>query len=115
MYPLKGETTAPHLQQLGELFQTRIIELEPTYAAHETYQLLARVFHEQFQSIATGDSIAAAPPPRRRRERPGQRASTRRSDHTHAVGNQPGPQFGKRAVTHRPAGATETRHGHLPG
>jgi hypothetical protein len=63
MYHLKGETTAPHLQQLGELFQTLVLDLEPTYAAHETYQLLARVFREQFQLIETGDLLKAAPPP----------------------------------------------------
>lgn len=63
MYHLKGETTAPHLQQLGELFQTLVLELEPTYAAHETYQLLVRVFREQFQLIETAAPLEAAPPP----------------------------------------------------
>ena len=53
VYHLKGQTTAPHLQQLGELFHTLLSELQPTYAEHETYQLLARVFREQFQPIAT--------------------------------------------------------------
>ncbi len=48
IYHLKGQTTAPHLQHLGELFQTLLIELQPIYAEHETYQLLARVFREQF-------------------------------------------------------------------
>jgi len=62
IYHLKGETTAPHLQHLGELFQTLVLELEPTYAAHETYQLLARVFREHFQPIATDGSIETAPP-----------------------------------------------------
>ena len=32
IYHLKGETTAPHLQHLGELFQILLVELEPTYA-----------------------------------------------------------------------------------
>ena len=63
MYHLKGDTTASHLQQLGELFQTLIIELEPTYAAHETYQLLVRVFREHFQLIETAAPLEAAPPP----------------------------------------------------
>ena len=62
MYHLKGETTAPHLQHLGELFQTLLIELEPTYATHETYQLLARVFREQFQPIDAADPIGSAQP-----------------------------------------------------
>ena len=62
IYHLKGETTAPHLQHLGELFQTLVLELEPTYAAHETYQLLVRVFHEQFQLITTAAPLKAAPP-----------------------------------------------------
>jgi hypothetical protein len=48
IYHLKGQTTAPHLQHLGELFQTWVVELQPTYADHDTYQLLARVFREQF-------------------------------------------------------------------
>jgi hypothetical protein len=52
IYHLKGQTTAPHLQHLGELFQTWLVELQPTYAEHDTYQLLARVFREQFQPIA---------------------------------------------------------------
>jgi hypothetical protein len=62
IYHLKGETTASHLQQLGELFQTLVRELEPKYAAHETYQLLARVFREQFQPIETSDPIDPARP-----------------------------------------------------
>jgi Transposase DDE domain/Transposase domain (DUF772) len=62
MYHLKGETTAPHLQHLGELFQTLLVDLEPTYTAHETYQLLARVFREQFQPIETGDPLGPAQP-----------------------------------------------------
>jgi hypothetical protein len=62
MYHLKGETTAPHLQQLGELFQTLVLDLEPTYAAHDTYQLLARVFREHFQPIVPATPIEAAPP-----------------------------------------------------
>jgi hypothetical protein len=62
MYHLKGETTTAHLQQLGELFQTLLTDLEPTYAAHDTYQLLARVFREQFQPITTVAPLAAAVP-----------------------------------------------------
>lgn len=57
LYHLKGQTTAPHLQQLGELFQTLVLDLAPTYATHQTYQLLARVFREQFQPIESGDPI----------------------------------------------------------
>ena len=62
IYHLKGETTASHLQHLGELFQTLLVDLEPKYAAHETYQLLARVFREQFQPIETGDPIGPTQP-----------------------------------------------------
>ena len=62
MYHLKGETTAPHLQHLGELFQTLLVELEPTYATHETYQLLACVFREQFQPINADDPSGSAQP-----------------------------------------------------
>jgi len=62
LYHLKGESTAPHLQQLGELFQSLLVELEANYAAHETYQLLARVFREHFQPIKPSDPIGLVQP-----------------------------------------------------
>jgi len=48
VYHLKGEDTQPHLQRIGELMHRLLIELAPTYQSHETYQMLGRVFHEQF-------------------------------------------------------------------
>lgn len=62
LYHLKGDTTAPHLQALGELFQTLLTELEATYVAHETYQLLARVFSEQFQPLNPADLLGPVQP-----------------------------------------------------
>ncbi len=62
LYHLKGQTTAPHLQQLGELFHTLLVELKPTYAEHDTYQLLARVFREQFNPIESDPPLALDQP-----------------------------------------------------
>ncbi len=54
VYHLKGEDTALHLQQIGEVMQRLLGELAPAYAQHATYQLLNRMFQEQF---------TVAPPP----------------------------------------------------
>ncbi len=62
IYHLKGQTTAPHLQQLGELFHTLLVELQPTYAEHDTYQLLARVFREQFHPIESNPPLVPNEP-----------------------------------------------------
>jgi hypothetical protein len=62
LYHLKGATTAPQLQALGELFQTLVVELEATYATHDTYRLLARVFQEHFQPIAADAPTAPVQP-----------------------------------------------------
>jgi len=48
VYHLKGQELDPHLQRMGELMQRLIIELAPAYQPHETYQVLERVFGEQF-------------------------------------------------------------------
>ncbi len=56
VYHLKGEDTAPHLQRIGEVMQRLLDELAPAYAQEATYQLLARMFQEQF-------TVAAPPPP----------------------------------------------------
>jgi hypothetical protein len=61
IYHLKGQATAPHLQHLGELFQTLLLELQPTYAERDTYQLLARVFREQFTVSAAAQSSEPCP------------------------------------------------------
>lgn len=48
VYHLKGEETSPHLQRIGELMHRLLVELAPTYVTDATYQMLHRVFHEQF-------------------------------------------------------------------
>ncbi len=68
VYHLKGEETAPHLQRIGELMHRLLVELAPTYGANDTYQMLQRVFREQFQlneeaPQAKSDEEAGGPPP----------------------------------------------------
>ena len=48
VYHLKGDETGPHLQRIGELMYRLVVELASSYHPHETYQVLHRVFHEQF-------------------------------------------------------------------
>jgi len=48
VYHLRGEDTGPHLQRIGELMYQLITELAPAYESDGTYQILLRVFHEQF-------------------------------------------------------------------
>lgn len=48
VYHLKDQDTAPHLQGIGELMHRLLVELAPVYADDETYQMLQRVFGEQF-------------------------------------------------------------------
>jgi hypothetical protein len=48
VYHLKGQETEPHLQRIGELMHQLLVELAPTYPTHPTYQMLQRVFDEQF-------------------------------------------------------------------
>ena len=68
VYHLKGEETSPHLQRIGELMYRLLVELESTYGTHETYQMLQRVFREQFvlneeTPQAKSDDVAGGPPP----------------------------------------------------
>jgi len=51
VYHLKDQETEPHLQHIGELMHRLLIELAPAYATHPTYQMLQRVFDEQFDVI----------------------------------------------------------------
>jgi hypothetical protein len=51
VYHLKGQETEAHLQRIGELMYRLLAELAPTYATHPTYQMLQRVFDEQFDVI----------------------------------------------------------------
>ena len=54
VYRLKGEQTAPHLQRMGELMHRLLEELRATYAADASYQMLERVFGEQFRLSDNG-------------------------------------------------------------
>jgi len=68
VYHLKGEETSPHLQRIGELMHRLLVELAPTYGANDTYQMLQRVFREQFilneeAPQAKSDDEAGGPPP----------------------------------------------------
>lgn len=59
VYRIKGEQTAPHLQRIGELMQRLVEELRATYADESVYQVLARVFGEQFRLDA--DTVTPLP------------------------------------------------------
>jgi len=58
VYHLKGGDIEPHMQCIGELMQRLLVELESEHQPHETYQVLERVFHEQF---ALGKDLPDAP------------------------------------------------------
>lgn len=67
VYHLKGEETGPHLERIGQLMQRLLAELAPAYSHAETYQILARVFREQFIVSAKAhstrpDDPTGAPP-----------------------------------------------------
>jgi hypothetical protein len=48
VYHLKGQDIEPHQQRVGELMVRLLNELASRYSSHKTYQMLERVFHEQF-------------------------------------------------------------------
>ncbi len=55
-YRLKGkEAHRPHLEAIGQLMSRLVAELAPDYKDHESYQILRRVFNEQFNQ-AEGDT-----------------------------------------------------------
>jgi hypothetical protein len=66
VYRLKGGQTAPHLQCIGELMHRLLAELRATYAEDASYQMLERIFGEQFRlsdgNVATipGTEISAS-------------------------------------------------------
>ncbi len=66
VYHLKGKDTASHLQHIGEVMQRLRDELAPAYAQHATYQLLDRMFQEQFtvapMLAPCADAAPALPP-----------------------------------------------------
>ena len=49
VYHLKGQDTSEHLQKIGELMQSLLVELESSYAQEPVYQMLMRVFGEHFR------------------------------------------------------------------
>jgi hypothetical protein len=58
VYHLKGGDIEPHMQRIGELMQRLIVELAREHRSHETYQVLERVFDEQF---ALSEDLPEAP------------------------------------------------------
>jgi hypothetical protein len=58
VYHIKGGDIEPHMQCIGELMQRLVVELAREYQSHETYQVLDRVFHEQF---TLGEDLPDAP------------------------------------------------------
>ena len=48
VYHLRDEDLSPHFQRLGEVMYQLVGELAANYQSHATYQVLERVFHEQF-------------------------------------------------------------------
>ncbi len=78
VYHLKGQDTKPHLQRIGELIDQLLTELASSYGQHETYQMLERVFAEQFNlkeqlpQAKTDQDDDAGPPniPNRSNDRP---------------------------------------------
>ena len=48
VYHLREADLSPHYQRLGEVMYQLVTELATSYSSHATYQVLQRVFHEQF-------------------------------------------------------------------
>jgi hypothetical protein len=61
VYHLKGQEIEPHQQRIGELMYCLLNELASRYASHKTYQILERVFHEQF-NVDQDEGGDATPP-----------------------------------------------------
>jgi len=59
VYHLKGEDTGARFQQIGDLMLRLLTELASTYADHPVYQMLQRVFAEQF--TLTESAVQAKP------------------------------------------------------
>jgi hypothetical protein len=56
-YHLRGTETGSHLQAIGALMHRLLTELAPTYADDPVYQMLQRVFQEQF-TLTEGTVLA---------------------------------------------------------
>lgn len=63
VYHLKGQDIEPHQQRIGELMVRLLNELASGYASHKTYQMLERVFHEQFNVDQDAGGNATPPGP----------------------------------------------------
>jgi hypothetical protein len=61
VYHLKGQDIQPHQQRIGELMVRLLNELASRYASHKTYQMLERVFQEQF-NVDQDEGGDATPP-----------------------------------------------------
>ncbi|MFB0535773.1 MAG: transposase [Anaerolineae bacterium] len=48
IYHLRGQDTAPHMARIGRLMYRLLAELSTLYGDHDVYQMLQRVFHEQY-------------------------------------------------------------------
>ena len=58
VYRMKGEEVGPHLQRIGELMQSLLVELKPAYGDQAVYQVLERVFGEHFRTeTVNGDEV----------------------------------------------------------
>ena len=68
VYHLKGEEVDAHMERIGQLMQRLVHELQSEYAVYPTYQMLQRVFAEQFiQQEADPDTDQDEPPDDERR------------------------------------------------
>lgn len=57
VHHLRGEDVATHMQQIGEFMQRLLAELVTSYGEQDAYQILQRVFREQFN--VADDAIQA--------------------------------------------------------
>lgn len=90
VYHLKGQDTAPHLHRIGELMHRLLVELAPAYARDETYQMLQRVFAEQFvlndnEPQATSDDETGDTPTSGQIRENGSDSASATSSHTPAA------------------------------
>jgi hypothetical protein len=59
VYRMKGEEVSPHLERIGAFMQQLLVELKPAYGSEAVYQVLERVFSEQFNIEQT--KVSAKP------------------------------------------------------
>ncbi len=51
VYHLRGQDTASHMARIGQLMYRLLAELSTLYGDHDVYQMLQRVFHEQYNVV----------------------------------------------------------------